>query len=195
MKVLTEKDRRALRLGLGIVVPALMLKLVGLPFIADWKANQQQIDSQRDLYRREIELIAQMDANNKVRAATAGQVAVGYRRVLTSDQPNLAAAGALAYVDSIAATHRVTITENAARGVKPSEANLQMLTTDLTATSDLQGILMFMRGLESGPLLVRIPNIELSAQSASPTQQTVQLKASIELFFAPEAAKQKRAAL
>lgn len=192
--ILGANDLRALKLGAAIVIPILLLRLGLLPFGAAWLQRQTQLEAERSLYTRELAVVAEMDTNTAARASTAGQVAVGYRRVFTSDEPNLAAAGALGYVDSLARANRVVVDRIVPERTASQSANLTALLIDLSASSDFEGIVTFLREMEAGPVLVRIPSISIEAGDTGGDEtsaaQSLQFKATLKMFFAPENTRQ-----
>jgi hypothetical protein len=186
MKIrLPARDLRALLLGLCVVVPILALRYAAIPFVTTWLRGEAQIRAERQLFAREISAIANQSGNEEARRAASGQVAAGYRRLFEADQPNLGAAEALAFIDSVAHENRVDVQQSSTRGTAPAGARLTGLTVDFSGASDLQGVVGFLRTLENGPMLVHVPAFAIEALSdQQPGQpQVLSLKTVIEVFF------------
>lgn len=186
---LSARDIRALVLALCVVLAAILIRYALLPLAVAWLQQETQIRDERELYARERHVVANKSANEADRRATSGQLFAGYARVFRSGHPNLAAAGALAYVDSLAQESRIQVQHSSARAAAPAGGTLVGMMIDFSGASDFEGVMAFLRALETGPMLVHIPAFGLEAPTSDQSMgqpQTMLLKATIEMYFAKE---------
>ncbi|MGQ0561763.1 MAG: hypothetical protein ACT443_07815 [Gemmatimonadota bacterium] len=180
---------RALAIGAAIVFAGLGARYVLMPAAKAWLDRQRLIADESALHERELAIIAGEKLSNASIRATAGQISSGYRRILKAPEPNLATAAVLAYLDSVSAASRIMITQADARGTTAAGGKLFAFTTDVTGVSDFEGILTWLRALETGPLLVHVPKLTIESADAQATagSQTLTLKAEVRMYFASEA--------
>jgi hypothetical protein len=190
----SASDARALAIGSILVVPMLVFKLAALPFAGHWMERDELIAAQRGLYEREVRAIEDSAGNMKRKKLLAGQLSYGYRRLFVSDEPNLASAAVLSYVDSLAEANRVLLAESNLQKADSVSREVSSVKVEIAGGSDFEGLLRFLSSIERGPRLAHVRALAITAPAVESDPNGVQslgFKATLELFFvAPAIASQ-----
>ncbi|MEX1183302.1 MAG: hypothetical protein WEF86_08690 [Gemmatimonadota bacterium] len=192
LRRLTARDRRAVLLGLCVLLPALLYVGAIRPYRGMLQELRDRTSVEGALLQREQALLA--DAG--VIGGSAGMLHVraddASRRLVHAANVPLAEAELTALLETLASLSRVLLQEM--RGVQPPRAGtdgtsavLQPLRLALRGESDLEGVLTFVQRIESGPLLLRI--VELSMEPAGEDRAgVVQFGLVVEAFAPAEEA-------
>jgi type II secretory pathway component PulM len=171
----SDRDRRALRLGLRLSAPALLYGLVVKPCVGSMRGANAQLETQSDLLAREQALVA--DAPFVPRRIATVRVAadVAHRRMYSERDPISATAAlsrdvARAFADAGVSLQRVETRE---ASLRPD--GLRELAIDARASGDFEGILTALASLETRDRLVRVTRIVIDATA----QQQLTLIATI----------------
>ena len=174
---LGPRDRRALRLGAWVVLPALFLLLVVRPYQRALSAAGEELDSQRSLLARELGALR--DAPRDAQLVQHGRSALAEERSRLFEAADAVAASAQlgSYVAARAAESGVDVGESETIAVADSTA---VAAVDIAATGNVLEIVEFLRALENGPNLARVERIVIApAPGASQNNGTVTLRMTV----------------
>jgi hypothetical protein len=167
--MISLRDRRALRFGAILAIPAVLYVAAFKPYVASLNSINAAVDTQRDLLDRERALVA-------AAPALPGEIARA-RTALATEQHRVYDAR-----DLVAATSALSRDVNAAlrdAGVAPQRLDardpirrgegLHELTIDLRAEGDLEGVLTALASLETAKKLIRVTRLAVErGGSATP---------------------------
>ena len=169
LRDMNPRDRRAVLLGLAVLVPALLFVAVVRPYRAALSDMRDRTASELALLEREEALLATaptLPGNVQEREERARRAS---QRLVQAANVPLAEAEVTSMLETIASLSRVLLQEM--RGVEPqrsragdadSTSTLKRLRLSLRGESDLEGVLTFLQRIENNPLLLRI--VELSIE-------------------------------
>lgn len=152
---LADRDRRALRLGAIVVVPAVLLSFLAGPLLEGRNEGRARLAAERALLARELALADGVPAY----AATLDELRRDSRgplsRLLPGDGPILAGAELSGTIDRAAEGGRLSI--EALDLLPPARHSDRLWSVGLSfrATGDLEGVLAFLRAVEGAPTLIR----------------------------------------
>lgn len=164
---LSSRDRRAVTLGLLVVVPGLLWMTVVRPYRAALSSARDQVAAERALLERERALLASgprvLHELGKARRRAEGSE----ERLVSAANTALAEGELIDYLETVAALSRVLLEE--IRTVPPprgevAPVGLQPLRLAVRGESDLEGILTFLETIETNPLLLRIGGLTLEPE-------------------------------
>ena len=164
---MNPRDRRALVLGGAVLVPALLFALVVRPLAGSLGEVREQARMERELLAREMGLLAQAGEYparlDSARAALRSEAPRLFRGV-----DGLAAASALEnYVGEKAEAARVLVRRSESREGGAEGAGLLSLQVDLQGEGDLQALLTFLRGLDTGRRMVRVDRLAVERREGA----------------------------
>lgn len=195
---LRDRDRRALRIGVLLAVPLLVINLAVRPYLAALTELRERVASRRELLARELALVAR--AGSYPRELGRTQTALGAlapRLFIGADE--IARTGALVYyVGERATRNRVLMQRVETRPSEPTADSLLALRIDVQGMSDLEGILGLLHALESGEKLVRIERLaittagRLGTAAGTPAEEVLSFNATITGFAGGSAERRER---
>src|SRR5690606_26661563 len=164
------RDRRAVIIGLAVLLPALLWMAVVRPYMASRAELNERIAAERALLEREEALVAAApELPVLVEQATERAQQSSQRLVRAANMP-LAEAEVTRYLENVAQLSRVLLQEvrsvDPPRGEEDEDDYVRPLRLALRAESDLEGVLTFLQRVETSPLLLHVAelSIEPSAQ-------------------------------
>jgi hypothetical protein len=166
---LAPRDRRAILIGLCILLPAAMYVLGVRPYRAAFAEVRDLVSVEQDLLSRERELLASAETlPTEMESAREAADHFGDRLVRASSQ--VLAEGVLSgFLESSAARSRVLLEEirggELGRGEEPPPG-LSVLRLHLRGESDLEGVLTFLDEIEKNQLLLRVRGLALEPEVA-----------------------------
>lgn len=178
---LSKRDRRALFLGLVVLVPALLYSVVLRPYRSAVESARSHIETQRELLARERGLLAARERIPDVIRSTIQDFYRLRERLLSTTDHALAEAELTAYLEGVATENNVLLKEMRALGgraegpiafapisVDPIRAEaesgpLDPIRVTISAESDFEGIASFLNGIDGGRLLIRV--VEMTLES------------------------------
>lgn len=171
LRTLADRDRRAVLLGLAVLVPVLLYVTAVRPYRATLVDLRERAAAEHALLQREEALIAGARTADNTESAHARADNAAMRLVHAPNVP-LAEAEVTGMLETLAALSRVLLIEM--RGVEPPRArevdddvaSIRPLRLSVRGESDLEGVLLFLQRIETNPLLLRV--VELSI---APAQQ------------------------
>lgn len=166
---LTPRDRRAILLGLGVMVPALAYGYFVRPYRAALEHARERVMAEGQLLARELALLEASDhLPDSIRRAREAAAEVE-DRMLQAPSAVLAEAELTDFLEDAAVGHRVLLEEirsgELARGETPP-AGLSVIRLHLRGESDLEGILTFLDTIEKSRLILRVRGLALEPQMA-----------------------------
>lgn len=165
LRTISGRDRRAVLIGLAVLLPALLWIAAVRPMRASLAALNERIDAERALLEREEALIAAApvlpgladDARKRSERATQ-------RLVRAANMP-LAEAEVTGFLQNVALLSRVLLQEvrsvDPPRGEEDVTGSIRPLRLALRGESDLEGVLTFLQRIETSPLLLRIAELSI----------------------------------
>jgi len=155
----TPRDRRAVALGLAVVLAALGGVWVVRPYVAALGELRQEIGRERELLAREQALLREAPAlDGRLVTLNSALARTGGRLFPGADE--LAATAALAsYVGDVARRQRVWFQQGETRPPVGLAGGLVAIEVGVRAAGDLEGILGLLSELEAGPRLVQVTRL------------------------------------
>jgi hypothetical protein len=162
---LSHRDRRALLLGLAVLLPALLWMFALRPYREALAEARTSLDSERALLLREEALVASAPTLPAALEAAAAEAKRAELRLVRAANAPLGEAEVTGYLEGVAGLSRVLLQEM--RGVEPERGavapeGVRVVRLALRGESDLEGVLTFLHRVEESPLLLRV--IELSVE-------------------------------
>ena len=179
---MTTRDRRAITLGLSILLPALFFVWVVKPYLATLSDARQQLSVERETLARERAAVAAAQRNPKLRQQADSAMRTMTPRLFEGRDGVMASAELASFLGDVARRDRVWLQDAATRPVVQSPAGVRTLRVDLRAESDLRGILAMLKSLETGNKLVRIDRLDISRVTKAASDdgsETLALSASV----------------
>ena len=159
--LLAVRDRRAIRLGALVLLPA-VLYVWGIAPLARGLADMRgRGDAEADALRRERTLLADAARYPALTARAESVLMREAPRLFHGADPLAASAGLANYVGDRAVRSRVFIQHSETRTAEPAGDGVATLQVELRAVGDLHGLLAFLQSLESGPKLVRVERLAI----------------------------------
>lgn len=173
---LSGRDRRAVVMGLGVVVPAFAWVGVIRPYRGYVSQGADRIAAERSALERERELIESAPRiEHALEKARTRAVEAEGRLVRAAANSALAEAELVDYLETVAALSRVLLEE--VRTVDPprgavAPAGLVPVRLAIRGESDLEGILSFLETVETNELLLRIHALTLEPVLERPERRS-----------------------
>lgn len=188
MRPLSSRDRRALGLGLIMLVPALLYVWGAKPYTAALADARSRLAANRDALARDLALVELAPKSDVFRIALDSVLRQTETRLFDADDDGIAAAELGAYVAELARTNDVWIQAVTARDATVSSRGVRTLAVDIRAESDFQGFVAFLSALEHGDRLTKVSQLSLvPATDTSVSSHALQLRATIEGYAPGEA--------
>lgn len=157
---LRPRERRAIRIGLIVLVPALLLTGVVRPYFDALEESRDRLAAERALLVREKALVDEAVGFASTRLAAGEALEARSPRLFTGD-PTLAAGALVRYVAEQADRSRVLLEATETAGAGEPGPNVVGVRVRVRAVSDIAGVLELLRRLEDGPRLVRVEQLSL----------------------------------
>ena len=168
---LAPGDRRAILLGLGVMVSAVVILFGVRPIYGDLTDARERLAAERGVLAREIQLLESAAVLPKHIEEALRKTAAVDLRLLEAPSRILAEGQLTDLLESSAVLSRVLLREiesiAPARGTEPPPGT-ETLRLSVSGESDLEGVLTFLDTMESGLLLVRVTGLALEPVLARP---------------------------
>jgi len=168
---LNSRDRRAILLGLCILLPAAGYVLAWKPYRAALEDARDRVAAEQELLSRELEVL---EASGTLQADiqhARAEADVHEEKLVRAVSGVLAEAELTDFLESSASASRVLLEEirggELGRGEEPPPG-LSVVRLHLRGESDLEGVLTFLDEIEKSRLLVRIRGLALEPEVARP---------------------------
>jgi hypothetical protein len=171
---MSSRDRRAVFLGLAVLLPALVYALGVRPYLTALADVREQTFQAQGLLARELELLERAGELPEA-ARLAREVASGVQGRMLQARSLVLAEGELTdFLEAAAYRSRVLLEEirggELARGEEPPPG-LSLVRMHLRGESDLEGVLTFLDQLEKSHLLLRIRGLALEPEVSRPDSE------------------------
>lgn len=183
MPRLSARDRRALVAGAAVLVPVLALQSIVRPAARFISELRTELESERNMLAREERMI--MDAPQFPRAIAHAERALSAHAVrLFHGDDAMAGLSAIGlYVDTRARESGLVMRRSDVVQLNADSVETGRLRIAIQAAGDLDGMLRLLHALETGPKLLRVNRLSITAP-ASPAygnaQQPLLLSAEVE---------------
>ncbi len=164
---LAPGDRRAVLIGVAVAAPIALWMLVATPYLHAVAETRAKLEVGRDLLARERRLLAGskrypvvLDEGKARLAAVAGRLFDGASEAAIST-------ALAAHLRQHARASRVHLSELKSAPPDTLAAGVATTSLNVTGESDLEGLLTFLRSLESGTKLVHIDQLEIESAQRS----------------------------
>jgi hypothetical protein len=159
------RDRRAVMLGLAVLLPALLYTAALRPYRAALGELRERSAAERALLQREEALLAAGAGLPGRVDELRGRAHLASLRLVRAANVPLAEAEVTGFLEEIATLSRVLLQEmrgiEPRRGEVPAAGALRPIRLALRGESDLEGVLTFLQRVESSPLLLRIAELSM----------------------------------
>ncbi len=186
---MTTRDRRAVMLGVGILLPGLIFIWGVRPYIAALDDARQALSAESDALSREQMAVASARENPRLRLVADSAMQAIQPRLFAGRDDVMASALLASYVGDIAAHSRVWLQDANTRPATNGKDGVRSLQVEIRGQSDLRGTLRFLQSLERGSKLVRIDKLDVSraAGSTDDPMETLTITATISGFALADA--------
>ena len=181
---MASRDRRAVILGAGILLPALLFIWGVRPYRAALADARDQLATERATLARERAAIATARRNPHLQHVADSAMRAMRPRLFEGKDDVMASAELASYLGEVASDTRVWLQDASTRPSLPASDGVRTLHVDIRGESDLLGILMFLQALERGDKLVRIDRLDISrtARSENEDVETLTIAATVSGF-------------
>jgi type II secretory pathway component PulM len=185
---LARRERKTLRRAALVVLPAIGWAGVVRPVASSFAHIEARVAQERDLYRREAELLgrrSELEAVFRREGAALLEVAP---RLFDGRDSVTAAAELIAYVTGHAAAHRVFVQASEPGAPALGLDGVLRIRVEVRAVSDLAGLVAWLGALEEGRKLVRvtqlsvIPAVLIGSSGVSGDAELLGLTVAVEGF-------------
>ena len=166
MRTPSGRDRRAIILGLCVVIPALLF-VASRPYRAALTDGREQLATQRDLLARELALLEDLERYPAAYRTADSALARLAPRLFEETDDVLATARLASYVASQALASHVLLQEAESGPTQRTKDGIRILEAAIRAEGDTEGILRFLQALERGPKLVTVQKLAISRSERS----------------------------
>ena len=161
---LSPRDRRAIRLGLLVLLPALLWVGVVRPWRRSLDETRDRLETERGLLARERALIAAAASLPDALRKAGADAEATRSRMIDGIDPALAEEKLTVELERLAAESRVLLQEM--RGVEPPRTaavtpGLQPIRLAVRGQSDMNGVTAFLQRVEEHRLLLRIHELSI----------------------------------
>ena len=154
------RDRRALLIGLAIILPVAVLK----PYRAALLETRERTAAERQLLERELELLAARQELPVRLGGTQKSVQRAENRLVKAANLTSAETRVTELLEQVAELSRVLLQEVRTVPATRDEVQpegMQSLRLSVRGESDLEGVVTFLHRMEQSPLLLRIEELSL----------------------------------
>jgi hypothetical protein len=188
---MAAKDRRAIILGLVVVMPALLFIWGVRPYRAALTETRDELEIARLALSREKAAVMTTRANPSAQKSADSALMMVGTRLFEGRDDAIASAQLAAYLGSVARKSRVLMEDANTRPSTTSPEGIRNLRVEVRAESDIQGVATFIYNLETGNKLVRVDRLEISRVPGFEDKngfETLSIAATVTGFaFAPTA--------
>jgi hypothetical protein len=191
LRSLSARDRRALLIGALVLLPALLYVWGVRPFHAALGDARGLLAAERLTLSRERAAVQAAADNPGLQQVADSLVRSASSRLFSGRDDVIATAELVSHLGSVARTHDVWLQNATTRPSTVSEAGVRTLHVALRAESDIEGLLRFLRALETGDKLVIVDRLDVSVASNAFSDSGVEplaISATITGFALPEIA-------
>lgn len=185
---MSQRDRRALWLGAGVLAPALFFIWGVRPYRASLDDTRQRLAAEREVLVHERAAVNAARRNPELQHVADSAMRAAAPRLFAGRDDVMASAELASYLGEVARGTHVWLQDAATRPAVLSPSGVRTLRVEIRAESDLQGVLLFLQALENGAKLVRVERVDVSRQpsrSDESSAETLALSATVSGFAIP----------
>jgi hypothetical protein len=160
---LSPRDRKAITWGAAVLVPALAWTLVVSPYFAALGEARETLEQDRDLLRREMELLAEAADYRRAFDDGAEKLLAAAPRLMGGDDDGAASAAVAGYLRRLARMGGAHVTRVEPGPSRDAGGGVTALPVGVSGESDLEGLLTFLQMLEAGPKLVDVSELRIES--------------------------------
>ena len=168
---MAQRDRRAILLGLGILLPAVAYVLGVKPYRVALEGVRDRVTAERELLTREVALLAAGPTLPGELQQAGAEAAVFEDRMVRAASGELAEGDLIDFLEGSAFRSRVLLEEirggELGRGEEPPPG-LSVVRLHLRGESDLEGVLTFLDEIEKSRLFLRVRGLALEPEVSRP---------------------------
>jgi len=171
---LSSRDRRAILVGMGILLPAAAYVVGWKPYRAALEDVRDRVAVEQELLARELEVMESSGSLPEEIQHARAEAEVYEDRLVQAESGVLAEAELTDFLESSAFRSRVLLEEirggELGRGEEPPPG-LSVVRLHLRGEGDLEGVLTFLDEIEKSLLLIRIRGLALEPEVARPESE------------------------
>ncbi len=186
---LSPRDRRALTIGVLVLLPALFFVWGVRPYLTMLEESRDYLSVERAALARERAAVDAAQRNPGMQQLADSLMRAMSPRLFAGRDDVMATAELVSHLGAVAQEHDVWLQNATTRPAALGDAGVRTLHVALRAESDLEGLLRFLQALETGNKLVRVERLDVSVapQALSPDGvEPVSITASIVGYAIPE---------
>lgn len=164
---LTPRDKRALIIGALVLLPALLFVWVVKPYLAVLEESRDFLSVERATLARERATVEAAQRNPGMQLLADSLMRAMTPRLFAGRDDVMATAELVSYLGTVAQEHNVWLQNATTRPAELGDAGVRTLHVALRAESDIEGLLRFLRALETGRKLVHIDRLDVSVAPGS----------------------------
>ena len=163
---MSARDRRAVMLGVFVLLPGLLYIWAVRPYQAALSDARDQLATERATLARERSAIATAHRNPQLQHIADSAMRAMRPRLFEGKDDVMASAELASYLGDVSRKARVWLQTANTRPATSSGEGVRTLRVDIRAESDLLGTLLFLQALERGDKLIRIDRLDISRSPA-----------------------------
>jgi type II secretory pathway component PulM len=164
-RALEPRERRTIAVGVTIVALAFVVMEIALPFARRWAARESLIDASRERLARLTAIDGRAADIQAAVQARDVQLTAGRVRLLHARSAALAASSLQAIIREQARESGVAIIRMDVAGTVDSET-VPVVPATISAVADIYGLGRFLQGLQHGPRLFDVRELNVASTSA-----------------------------
>ncbi|MEO6877312.1 MAG: type II secretion system protein GspM [Gemmatimonadaceae bacterium] len=186
---MSARDRRAIVLGVVVLLPGLLLIWGVRPYRAALADARDRLATERETLARERAAVATAQRNPLLQHIADSAMRTMTPRLFEGKDDVMASSELAAYVGDEARRARVWLQDANTRPATPAANGVRTLRVEIRAESDLHGVMQFLQLLENGGKLVRIDRLDISrlAGADDAGAETLTIAATISGFAVGDA--------
>ena len=180
---MSPRERRTAVMGGAIVLAGFAL-IWGRMYRDALSDARDELATERATLARERAAVATARHNPQLQHIADSAMRAMRPRLFEGKDDVMASAELAAYVGDVARRARVWLQDAGTRPATPAAEGVRTLRVEIRAESDLQGVLLFLQGLERGDKLIRVDRLDIShaARSDENDAEVLSIAATISGF-------------
>jgi hypothetical protein len=183
------RDRRAVILGVVVLLPGLLFIWGVRPYRAALADARDQLETERATLARERSAIETARRNPQLQRVADSAMRSMRPRLFEGRDDVMASAELASYLGEVANRTRVYLQDASTRPATTAAEGVRTLRVEIRGESDLLGTLRFLQALERGDKLIRVDRLDISRSPRSDENdmQTLSIAATIAGFAVNDA--------
>jgi len=184
---MSPRERRTVVIGAAVVLAGFAV-IWGRMYRDALGNARDELATERATLARERAAVAMARHNPQLQHVADSAMRSMRPRLFEGKDDVMASAELAAYVGDVARRARVWLQDAGTRPATPAAEGVRTLRVEIRAESDLQGVLLFLQGLERGDKLIRVDRLDIShaARSDENDAEVLSIAATISGFAASD---------